>query len=50
MPDWIPHGEFAAAFFGAFAAFILEDIRRRRDEHRKDLAAGNEATMILAQM
>jgi hypothetical protein len=42
--------EFAAAFFGAVAAFLLEALRRRHEERKADLAAGNEAIMVLAQM
>jgi hypothetical protein len=50
MSDPFPYGEFGAAFFGAVAAFALEALRRRGEEQREDLAAGNEAVMMLAQM
>lgn len=46
----IPYAEFGAAFFGALAAFILEAFRRYREDRRKDLAAGNQAITVLAQM
>lgn len=50
MSDPVPYGEFGAAFFGAVAAFVLEALRRRGEENRQRLAAGNEAIMVLAQM
>jgi hypothetical protein len=50
MSESTPYAEFGAAFFGAVAAFALEALRRRGERHRENLAAGNEATMVLAQM
>jgi hypothetical protein len=42
--------EALAAFLGAFAAFLLEAIRRWRSERLANLAAGNEAVFALSQM
>ncbi len=50
MSDSSLYGEFGAAFFGAIAAFALEATRRWREDRNKDLAAGNEAIFVLAQM
>jgi hypothetical protein len=50
MSTALPYAEFGAAFFGAVAAFALEALRRRGERHRENLAAGNEAIMVLAQM
>jgi hypothetical protein len=50
MSDSSSYGEFGAAFFGALAAFALEAFRRWREEHKRQLAAGNETIFVLAQM
>ncbi len=49
MSESTPYAEFGAAFF-AVAAFALEAVRRGSEKHRENLAAGNEAIMVLAQM
>jgi hypothetical protein len=42
--------ECLAAFLGAFAAFLLEALRRWRSDRLAQLAAGNEAMFALSQM
>lgn len=42
--------EFWAALFGALAAFMLEAMRRWLQDRRANLAAGNEAVFVMAQM
>lgn len=48
--DAITSTEALAAFLGAFAAFLLEAIRRWRSDRLAELAAGNEAVFALSQM